>query len=290
MDMEPNLLMSRTFLILGGMLVVTTITSRLNKAYETATEAFITIGGSFLFLFMVMIYGDSYPLNLIMVAIFSGFIGWSLGPTIAYIGEQFKFNKFLKSKSVLSKTLKKGSDDKLGFWEKYSGSNDEKKTIYYYKSEPTKTFDNKSDDFKKLEDDFDKNVLSHDRYNQEWQNIVFQAMVGTTLAVIIAGFIVALIPTDFSFLGIFLWIALLALVVMQFLNSFIFQSKKRRLLYAYAGVVIFSLYLIYDFNALEKAIARGDNSWGTAVDIAVNLYLDIINLFLDLLQILAASD
>ena len=272
------------------MLVVTTITSRLNKAYETATEAFITIGGSFLFLFMVMIYGDSYPLNLIMVAIFSGFIGWSLGPTIAYIGEQFKFNKFLKSKSVLSKTLKKGSDDKLGFWEKYSGSNDEKKTIYYYKSEPTKTFDNKSDDFKKLEDDFDKNVLSHDRYNQEWQNIVFQAMVGTTLAVIIAGFIVALIPTDFSFLGIFLWIALLALVVMQFLNSFIFQSKKRRLLYAYAGVVIFSLYLIYDFNALEKAIARGDNSWGTAVDIAVNLYLDIINLFLDLLQILAASD
>ena len=50
------------------------------------------------------------------------------------------------------------------------------------------------------------------------------------------------------------------------------------------------LYLIYDFNALEKAIARGDNSWGTAVDIAVNLYLDIINLFLDLLEILAASD
>ena len=47
---------------------------------------------------------------------------------------------------------------------------------------------------------------------------------------------------------------------------------------------------IYDFNALEKAIARGDNSWGTAVDIAVNLYLDIINLFLDLLEILAASD
>ena len=44
------------------------------------------------------------------------------------------------------------------------------------------------------------------------------------------------------------------------------------------------------FNALEKAIARGDNSWGTAVDIAVNLYLDIINLFLDLLEILAASD
>ena len=34
----------------------------------------------------------------------------------------------------------------------------------------------------------------------------------------------------------------------------------------------------------------GDESWGTAIDIAVNIYLDIINLFLDLLEILAESD
>lgn len=286
--MEPNLLMSRTFLILGGMLVVTTITSRLNKAYETTLEAFFTIGGTFLFLFMVMIYGDSYPLNLVMVAIFSGFIGWSLGPTIAYIGEKFKFRKYLKSKGVLSKTVKKIQNPTIQ--DRLFGKADEKKFIYYYKAEPTKAFDMMSDEFKKLQDDFDKNILNHDRYNQEWQNVVFQAMIGTTLAVIIAGLIVALIPTDFSFLGTFLWISLLALIFMEILNVFVFKSERRRLLYSYAGVVIFSLYLIYDFNALEKAIARGDNSWGTAVDIAVNLYLDIINLFLDLLEILAASD
>ena len=122
--MEPNLLMSRTFLILGGMLVVTTITSRLNKAYETSLEAVFTIGGTFLFLFMVMIYADSYPLNLVMVAIFSGFIGWSLGPTIAYIGEKFKFRKYIKSKSVLSKISKKIQT--LTFSEKLFGANDEK--------------------------------------------------------------------------------------------------------------------------------------------------------------------
>ena len=286
--MEPNLLMSRTFLILGGMLVVTTITSRLNKAYETTLEAFFTIGGTFLFLFMVVIYGDSYPLNLLMVAIFSGFIGWSLGPTIAYIGEKFKFRKYLKSKGVLSKTVKKIQNPTIQ--DRLFGKADEKKFIYYYKAEPTKSFDMMSDEFKKLQDDFDKNILNHDRYNQEWQNVVFQAMLGTTLAVIIAGLIVAIIPTDFSFLGTFLWISLLALIFMEILNVFVFKSVRRRLLYSYAGVVIFSLYLIYDFNALEKAIARGDNSWGTAVDIAVNLYLDIINLFLDLLEILAASD
>ena len=286
--MEPNLLMSRTFLILGGMLIVTTITSRLNKAYETTLEAVFTIGGTFLFLFMVMIYGDSYPVNLVMVAIFSGFIGWSLGPTIAYIGERFKFRKYLKSKGILSKMVKKNPN--ATFVEKLFGANDEKKSIYYYKAEPSKSFDKMSDEFKKLKDDFEKTVLPHDRYNQEWQNVVFQAMTGTTLAVIIAGAIVAYVPTDFSFLGIFLWIALLALIVVEFQNAFIFKSQRRRIIYSYCGIVVFSLYLIYDFNYLEKAIAAGDNSWGTAVRIAVNLYLDIINLFLDLLQILAESD
>ena len=82
-----------------------------------------------------------------------------------------------------------------------------------------------SDEFKKLKDDFDKNILPHDRYNQEWQNVVFQAMTGTTLAVIIAGTIVALIPTDFSFLGIFLWISLLALIFMEILNVFVFKRN-----------------------------------------------------------------
>ena len=286
--MEPNLLMSRTFLILGGMLIITTITARLNKAYETSTELFITVGGSFLFLFSIMIFADSYPINLIVVAIFSGFVGWSLGPTIAYIGESFKFRKYLKSKMVLSKSIKR--EQSPTFWEKFMGANEEKKTGYYYKSEPSKIFDRNSNEFKELKDDFDKNVLHHDRYNQEWQNVVFQAMVGTTLAVIIAGTIVAFIPTDFSFLGIFLWIALLALIVVEILNAFVFKSERRRILYSYCGVVIFSLYLIYDFNYLEKAIAAGDNSWGTAVKIAVNLYLDIINLFIDLLEILASSD
>lgn len=241
-----------------------------------------------MFLFLVMFYAEIYPLNLIMVAIFSGFIGWSLGPTIAYIGERFKFRKYLKSKAVVSKKIKKNANPT--FLEKIFGANDEKKTIFYYKSDPSKVFDVMSDEFKKLKDDFNQNVLSHDKYNQEWQNVVFQAMAGTTLAVIIAGTIVAYVPTDFSFLSTFLLISLLALIVVEGLNSFIFKSERRRVFYSYFGIMIFSLYLIYDFNYLEKAIAAGDHSWGTAVKIAVNLYLDIINLFLDLLEIFAESN
>ena len=48
------------------------------------------------------------------------------------------------------------------------------------------------------------------------------------------------------------------LIVVEILNAFVFKSERRRLLYSYCGVVIFSLYLIYDFNYLEKAIAAGD--------------------------------
>ncbi len=95
---------------------------------------------------------------------------------------------------------------------------------------------------------------------------------------------------DFGFLGPILFICLFALIIMEFLNAFYFKSKRRRLLQAYAGVIIFTFYLIYDFNRLEKAIASGDSSWSTAIDIAVNLYLDIINLFIDLLRILAESE
>ena len=40
---------------------------------------------------------------------------------------------------------------------------------------------------------------------------------------------------------------------------------------------------------LEKQMSAGDDSWSTAVQIAVSLYLDIINLFLDILYILAES-
>ena len=56
------------------------------------------------------------------------------------------------------------------------------------------------------------------------------------------------------------------------------------------GIVLFTFYLIYDFNRLEKAMARGDESWGTAVDLAVNIYLDIINLFLLILEALSESN
>ncbi len=275
--------MIRTFSIVGGMLIISTIAARFNKAYETFTEKFITIIGAFGSLFLIIYFGDIYPHNLIACGLLSGFLGWSLGPTIGYIGERFKWRKFLKDKGVKSKDLNKPS----GFW----GTTEEKHIVYYFEGDEENYFELKSDRMRELEDDFRNNVLAidDDPYNQKWQNIVFQALISTCTAVFITLLVVYLSPIDFSFLGLILFISLCALLVMRILNYFIFKSPKQMLYQSYVGVVIFVLYLIYDFDRLEKANANGDASWDTAINIAVSLYLDIINLFIELLVALSEN-
>jgi FtsH-binding integral membrane protein len=282
-----DILFAKTFLIVGCMLVITTFFSRINKAYETMSEAIINIVGTFLFLFAIMYYDDVYPLNLILVAIFSGFIGWSIGPTVSALGENFKMRKYKKKYGLLSKIV---ITEKKTVTQKIFGQQDEKKTMYYEKSNPTELFDADSEKYKlAIEKIISSNSFKKDNYHQEWQNVVFQAMSGTTIAVIATASIVFTSSFDFSVLGGFLFIALIVLIIMGVLNVFIFKSRKYSLIRAYLGVLIFTGYLLYDFDMLEKQMNSGDESWSTAIKIAVNLYLDIINLFLDLLQILAES-
>ena len=141
-----------------------------------------------------------------------------------------------------------------------------------------------------LREEFDATILAHGPYCQEWQNLLLQATLATCVAVLSTAAIVAFSSTDFGFLGPFLFIALIALIICELFNKFIFKTMRSRRLKTYAGIVIFTLYLIFDFNMLEKRIANGDESWGTAVQIAVNIYLDTINLFLYILRALAESN
>lgn len=282
-----DILFAKTFFIVGFMLIITTFFSRINKAYETTSEALITILGSFASLFAIMFFSENYPTNLILVAIFSGFIGWSMGPTISAIGESFKMKKYLKKAGVKSKTV---VTDKKKFIDKIFGAEDEKKTMYYEKSNPTELFEIESEKYKSIVDEIkSSNNFKKDNYHQEWQNVVFQAMSATTIAVIATASIVFTSSIDFSVMGGFLFTALLILIIMGLLNHFIFKSRKFSLVRAYFGVLIFTGYLLYDFDMLKKQMNAGDDSWSTAIQIAVNLYLDIINLFLDILYILAES-
>ena len=86
-----SILFAKTFFLVGLMLVITTICTRINKEYETTLEAILTFLGTFVFLFAITFFSDIFPLNIFLVSCFAAIIGWSLGPTITMIGKRFKF-------------------------------------------------------------------------------------------------------------------------------------------------------------------------------------------------------
>ena len=66
--------------------------------------------------------------------------------------------------------------------------------------------------------------------------------------------VVYISPYNFNFLGVILLVSLIALIVMRILNALIFKSAKQMLYQSYAGIVIFTLYLVYDFDKRCKLL------------------------------------
>ena len=89
---------------------------------------------------------------------------------------------------------------------------------------------------------------------------------------------------DFSSLGYILIIPLFILVIWNLLNIFInFTSAYKRIM-GFFGSIIFIGYLLFDFYRLEQASVNGINDWSTAFNIGFSIYLDVINLLLELLE------
>ena len=86
---------------------------------------------------------------------------------------------------------------------------------------------------------------------------------------------------DFSGLAPYLFIAVIALVLVGVLNIFL-HSAFLYTMYLYAGVVIFSFYLMFDVQRVRKY----NDTVGNAIALTISIYLDILNLFLFILQIL----
>lgn len=239
-----DILFARTFTIVWVMLLITAYSSYMNKK-TNSSSGWWTIIMSFVLLFAVMMFANSFPLNLILVWVFSAFIWWMIAPGIRSMWGNFKIKKFLKSRDIVLKKWEQLTTEQANDLAEYLKGNDS---------------------------------------NEQWNKIVSQAMFSTALAVFATASLVFMSDIDFSFLWMFLFISLLILIIMWLLNIFIFKSRIFSLVKAYFWVLIFTWYLIYDFNTLEKM--AGDKTWGAAINIAVNIYLDIVNLFLYLLQIL----
>jgi hypothetical protein len=90
---------------------------------------------------------------------------------------------------------------------------------------------------------------------------------------------------DFQFLGPFLFGALMVLIVFGFIQIFFPLGKISTMIYGGLGAIIFCGYIVYDTDNLIKRYTYDQYIWAS-----VSLYLDILNLFLMLLQIFKAAD
>ena len=116
------------------------------------------------------------------------------------------------------------------------------------------------------------------------ENDGLRAMQLTLLITAITAVIGLYSGIDFSGLRVFLFVALLGLILLRLVMLFTqFASGKQRII-AIGGAALFTLFLLYDFNRLAQLDARGVNDWGTALNLAISLYLDIINLLLEILE------
>lgn len=114
--------------------------------------------------------------------------------------------------------------------------------------------------------------------------VVLGVFVSTAAVFVIYGTIGYSLTKNLSAMGKYLFIALIAIVVVSLFGLFVPFSSGLSLLISAAGVLLFSLYTIYDFNQI-----RHQHITDAMVPlIAVNLYLDFVNLFLHLLRIVAA--
>jgi len=86
---------------------------------------------------------------------------------------------------------------------------------------------------------------------------------------------------DFSFLGKFLMVGLVLVIIASLANLF-FQIPALTITISAIAVFIFSLYLLYDVNQIVRG---GQTNYIMAT---VSLFLDLLNLFLSLLNLLMA--
>lgn len=86
---------------------------------------------------------------------------------------------------------------------------------------------------------------------------------------------------DFSFLGKFLMVGLVLLILASLANMF-FQIPALALTLSAVAVLLFSAFILYD---VSRIVNGGETNYVMAT---LSLYLDIYNLFVNLLQLLMA--
>ena len=111
--------------------------------------------------------------------------------------------------------------------------------------------------------------------------LVGYAAVGTGVIFVTMGTIAATSKRDFSFMGKFLFVGMITLLVAMIANMFL-QIPALSLAISSLVIVVFSLFLLYD---LQRIIRGGEDNYIMAT---TGVYMSLFNMFANLLQLLLA--
>src|SRR5437764_10644090 len=109
--------------------------------------------------------------------------------------------------------------------------------------------------------------------------LVGYAAVGTGVIFLAMGSIAATTKRDFSFMGKFLFVGMIALLIAIVANLFL-QIPALALTISTLVVVVFSLFLLYD---LQRIIRGGETNYVMAT---TRVYMSLFNIFANLLSLL----
>ncbi|MBM7691335.1 FtsH-binding integral membrane protein [Peribacillus deserti] len=124
-------------------------------------------------------------------------------------------------------------------------------------------------------------IVSH-YISQSGAQIVLYAF-GMTLGIFtVFGLIGSRTKKDLGFLSTFLMVAVLALIFIGIFSIFSPLNDGGLLAFSGIGALVFSLFILYDFNQMKH---RGISEEMVPL-LALSLYLDFLNLFINLLRFL----
>lgn len=114
-------------------------------------------------------------------------------------------------------------------------------------------------------------------------NLIISAIIVTALVTLIMMVLGIIFASFFKKLGLVLLISLLVGIIFESIAMLLGYGGD---IFNWLFVVIFSLYIGYDWSKAQQYPKTVDN----AIDSAVDLYLDITNLFLRILELLKKKD
>ena len=121
----------------------------------------------------------------------------------------------------------------------------------------------------------------------EIESIIFVFGI-TAILLLIFGAIGYFTKMDLSKLGTFLFMGLIGLLLAYILNAFI-GSETFDLGLTIFGIIIFLGYIVFDINRIKHNMYGIEDEDKQAIFGAFQLYLDFINIFIDLLRLFGNS-